>query len=73
MSTPCEIIVSGCDLTIAYSSGMTMGMPYGGVIEDDSITFFDDNNLEGCVGTLSDADNASGACGDGCTFALTRE
>jgi hypothetical protein len=70
MLTPCEIEVDGCSLSIAYSSGMTMGMPNGGEISGDQITFTG-GNYDNCVGTLEDADTISGSC-DGCTFTLTR-
>lgn len=71
MRTPCEISVDECHITIAYSSGMTMGMPFGGRIDADTITF-DDDGVNGCVGTLSSADKATGTCEDGCTFTLRR-
>jgi hypothetical protein len=70
MLTPCEIEVDGCTISIAYSSGMTMGMPDGGEIEGNEITFTG-GSYDNCVGTLEDADTISGSC-DGCTFTLTR-
>jgi hypothetical protein len=74
MRTPCDIVVDGCSLTIDYDAdgGMTMGMPYAGTIEGDTITFEDGDSVGGCVGTIEDADNVSGTCGDGCTFTLKR-
>ena len=72
MQTPCEILVDACSLTITYSSGMTMGMPYAGTIEGDAITFEDGDSVTGCVGTLEDADNVSGTCDGGCEFTLRR-
>lgn len=74
MPTPCDIVVTGCSLTIDYAAdgGMTMGMPYAGTIEGDTVTFADDNGVTGCVGTILDADHVEGTCGDGCTFELAR-
>ena len=72
MATACEIIVDECSLTITYSSGMTMGMPYSGTIEDDTITFDDGDSVTGCVGILEDEDNISGTCDGGCEFTLVR-
>lgn len=72
MRTPCEIVVDGCDVEIAYSSGMTMGMPYAGTIDGDTITFQDGDTVDGCVGTVEDADKVTGSCGGGCTFTLRR-
>lgn len=70
MRTPCEIEVSGCEMAIAYSSGMTMGMPYAGAIEGDTITFEDGDYVDGCVGTVVAADEITGTCADGCEFTL---
>lgn len=72
MRTPCEIVVDACNLTIGYSSGMTMGMPYAGTIDGDTITFEDGDYVAGCVGTLESADRVTGTCADGCTFTLRR-
>jgi hypothetical protein len=72
MQTPCEILVEGCSLTINYSSGMTMGMPYAGTIEGSTIHFEDGDSVLGCVGTLEDEDNVTGTCDGGCEFTLRR-
>lgn len=74
MRTPCDIVVTECSLTIDYSAdgGMTMGMPYAGTIEGDTITFEDGDGVNGCVGTIEDADTVSGTCDGGCTFTLRR-
>lgn len=74
MRTPCDIVVSGCSLTIDYEAdgGMTMGMPYEGSIEGSTVTFADGDSVTGCVGTLEDADTMSGTCDGGCTFSLQR-
>ena len=72
MQTPCEILVDGCSLTITYSSGMTMGMPYAGTIEGSTIHFEDGDSVLGCVGTLEDEDNVTGTCEGGCEFTLRR-
>lgn len=74
MRTPCDIVVDGCSLSIDYAAdgGMTMGMPYSGTISGDTITFADDNQVDGCVGTISDSGAVSGTCADGCTFTLER-
>lgn len=72
MPTPCTLSVSECAVTLDYGAGgMTMGMPYGGTIEGDTITFADDNTVSGCVGTILDADTIEGSC-DGCDFTLAR-
>ncbi len=71
MLTPCEIEVTGCSMTIAYSSGMTMGMPDAGTIEGNLVTF-SGGTVEGCTGELLDADTIEGSCADGCTFTLSR-
>ncbi len=74
MRTPCDIVVTGCSLTIDYDAdgGMTMGMPYAGTIDGDTITFEDGDTVDSCVGTIEDADTVSGTCADGCTFTLRR-
>lgn len=74
MRTPCDIVVDGCSLTIDYAAdgGMTMGMPYEGTIEGDTITFADGDSVTGCVGTIEDADTVSGTCDGGCSFTLRR-
>lgn len=74
MYTPCDIVVKECSFTIDYEAdgGMTMGMPFGGVIDGDVVTFNDDSGLSGCVGTVIDADTIEGSCGIGCTFTLSR-
>lgn len=74
MRTPCDIVVDGCSLTIDYAAdgGMTMGMPYEGTIEGDTITFADGDSVTGCVGTIEDADTVSGTCDGGCDFTLRR-
>ena len=71
MLTPCEIEVTECSLTIAYSSGMTMGMPESGTIDGSTVTFTG-GTVDGCTGELIDADNIEGSCADGCTFTLSR-
>jgi hypothetical protein len=74
MRTPCDIEVDGCSLTIDYEAdgGMTMGMPYSATVEGDTITFADDNSVEGCTGTVLDADEIEGSCKGGCTYTLKR-
>lgn len=74
MKTKCDIVVTECTLAIDYEAdgGMTMDMPYGGVIVGDVVTFNDDNGVTGCVGTVIDADTIEGTCASGCTFDLTR-
>jgi hypothetical protein len=74
MPTPCDIVVSGCELTIDYAAdgGMTMGMPYTATIAGDTVTFADGDTVQGCVGTIEDPDTVSGACDGGCTFTLRR-
>lgn len=71
MTTPCEIVVTGCGFTIGYSSGMTMGMPSGGSIAGTAVSFTG-GSVRGCEGTLEDADHISGSCASGCTFTLSR-
>lgn len=74
MATPVVITVDGCELALDYDAvgGMTMGMPYSGMIDGDQVTFADDNGVEGCSGTVKDADTITGSCGDGCTYKLRR-
>jgi len=74
MTTPVAITVDGCSLTLDYESvgGMTMGMPYSGTVDGDTVTFGDDDDVTGCVGTVTDADHISGCCAGGCTFTLER-
>lgn len=74
MRTPCDIVVTECELAIDYDAdgGMTMGMPYAGTIDGNTITFEDGDILSGCVGTLIDADHAEGTCDTGCTWELSR-
>jgi hypothetical protein len=74
MTTPCDIVVTGCTFTIDYDAdgGMTMGMPYGGSISGTTVTFNDDDAVTGCVGELADPDSISGECADGCSFRLQR-
>lgn len=74
MRTPCDIVVTGCSLTIDYDAdgGMTMGMPYEATIEGDTISFADGDSVPGCVGTVESADKVSGTCDGGCTFTLRR-
>lgn len=74
MVTPCDLVVSGCTLSIDYAAdgGMTMGMPYSGTIDGATVTFADDNTVDGCVGTVMSPDRIEGSCGSGCTFALRR-
>ncbi len=71
MRTPCEIEVTGCAMTIAYSSGMTMGMPNEATVDGDTVTF-SGGSVPGCGGTVEDADTIRGSCADGCTFTLER-
>ena len=74
MSTPVVITVDGCQMTLDYDAvgGMTMGMPFSGTIDGETVTFADDNSVDGCVGTVEDADRITGSCADGCTFRLRR-
>ena len=74
MTTPVVIAVEGCTMTLDYDAvgGMTMGMPYSATIDGETVTFADDNGVDGCVGTVETADKITGACGDGCTFKLAR-
>lgn len=76
MITPCDIVVDGCSLTIDYEAdgGMTMGMPYDGVIDGDTITFGqgEDWGPTDCVGTIISPDEVSGTC-NGCEFTLQRD
>ena len=74
MNTPVVIAVDGCAMTLDYDAvgGMTMGMPFSGTIDGETVTFADDNSVDGCVGTVEDADRITGSCADGCTFRLRR-
>lgn len=72
MTTPCEITVSACAMTIAYSSGMDMNMPYSATVSGDTVTFGDEGGVTGCVGTITDTDKIEGTCDGGCTFTLRR-
>ncbi len=74
MRTPCDIVADGCAFTIDYAAdgGMTMGMPTGGTIAGDTVTFSEDNGVTGCTGTVIDADTVEGTCDGGCTFTLSR-
>lgn len=74
MVTPCDMVVDGCSLAIDYDAdgGMTMGMPYSGSVSGTTVTFADDDDVKGCVGTVVDADTIEGTCGNGCTFTLER-
>ena len=74
MRTPCDIVVDGCSFTIDYEAdgGMTMGMPTGGTIEGDTVTFTEDNGVTGCTETIIDADTVEGTCDGGCTYTLSR-
>ncbi|MBM4364807.1 MAG: hypothetical protein FJ102_01220 [Deltaproteobacteria bacterium] len=74
MKTPCDIVVTECSLAIDYEAdgGMTMGMPFSGTIEGDTITFANDNGVDDCVGTVIAADEIEGTCKGGCTFTLRR-
>ena len=71
MDTPCEIVVSGCEMSIDYSSGMSMGMPIAGLVAGSEVTFTG-GTVPGCVGTVIDPDTIEGSCGDGCTYTLSR-
>lgn len=74
MTTPVAITVDGCAMTLDYDAvgGMTMGMPYSATIDGDTVTFADDNSVDGCVGTVETADKIAGSCDGGCTFELKR-
>lgn len=74
MPTPCDIVVTECSLAIDYEAdgGMTMGMPYAGTIEGDTITFADGDSRTGCVGTIKGPDRVTGSCDGGCEFTLSR-
>ncbi|MBM4389615.1 MAG: hypothetical protein FJ090_00725 [Deltaproteobacteria bacterium] len=74
MVTPCDIVVTECALAIDYDAdgGMTMGMPFSGTIEGDTVTFANDNGVDDCVGTVIAADEIEGSCKGGCTFTLER-
>jgi hypothetical protein len=70
MVTPCALSQTGCTLELGYG-GMTMGMPYSGVIDASSVTFADDNTVHGCVGIAESPDRITGTC-DGCSYTLSR-
>lgn len=72
MTTPCDLVVDGCSITIDYEAdgGMTMQMPGSGIIEGDTITFGNERSVTGCVGTVESPDSISGSCDSGCTFTL---
>ena len=74
MTTPVAITVEGCEMTLDYDSvgGMTMGMPYSGTIDGDTVTFADDDKVKGCTGTVDTEDKITGSCKDGCTYKLKR-
>lgn len=77
MITPCDIAVTDCSLVIDYTTtddGMTMGMPYDGVIDGDTITFGqgEDWGPTDCVGTIISPDEVTGTC-NGCDFTLKRD
>ncbi len=74
MRTPVVITVSGCTLTLDYDAvgGMTMGTPYSATIVSDTVTFANDNGVDGCVGTVKDSSRITGACDNGCTYTLRR-
>ncbi len=73
MKTPCDLVVTGCEIAIDYTAdgGMTMDMPKNGTVAGDTVTF-DDNGVSGCVGTVLSADEIEGTCDGGCTFTLKR-
>ena len=72
MTTPCELSVNACAVSIAYSSGMDMNMPYSATVSGDTVTFDDNSTVTGCVGTITGPDTIEGTCGSGCTFTLQR-
>jgi hypothetical protein len=74
MTTPVVIEVNGCEMALDYDAvgGMTMGMPYAGTIDGDTVTFSDGDTVTGCVGTVETADKISGSCDGGCTYELRR-
>ena len=51
---------------------MTMVMPYSATVVGDTVTFADDNGVDGWVGTVEDSSRITGAYGDGCTYTLRR-
>ncbi len=72
MRTPCEIVVTGCQMAITYPGGMSMGMPTGGLVTGSDIRF-NNNGVAGCVGTVLDPDSIQGTCQNGgCAFTLER-
>ena len=74
MKTPCDIVVTECSMAIDYEAdgGMTMGMPFSATIDGDTVTFADDNGVDGCTGTVIDVDRIEGTCKGGCTYTLKR-
>lgn len=73
MRTPVALAYEGCAITLDYSAtGMSMGMPYEGVVVDQAVTFGDGDSVTGCAGVIEDADTISGQCDGGCTFTLVR-
>lgn len=58
--------------TPAAVGGMTMVMPYSATVVGDTVTFADDNGVDGWVGTVEDSSRITGAYGDGCTYTLRR-
>ena len=72
MTTPCELSVNACAVSITYSSGMDMNMPYSATVSGDTVTFDDNSTVTGCVGTITGPDTIEGTCGSGCTFTLQR-
>lgn len=75
MRTPCELTAvdeSACSFSIAYASGMTMGMPYAMTVTGADVSFGDGDSVTGCVGTVVDGDTITGTCDGGCAFTLDR-
>ncbi len=74
MTTPVDIVVTGCALALDYQAdgGMTMGMPYDGTVTDSTVTFGAGDSVTGCVGDVVSADRIEGTCDGGCAFTLRR-
>ncbi len=74
MTTPVDVAVDGCALTLDYThhDGMTMGMPYAGTVDGDTVTFAAGDTVTGCLGTVVSADRVDGTCDGGCAFSLKR-
>ncbi len=74
MTTPVDVAVDGCALTLDYRAhdDMTMGMPYTGTVAGDTVTFGPGDTVTGCVGTVVSADRIEGTCDGGCAFTLRR-